>query len=238
MPYASIQFRGIDGILNAFDNRGVPAWSLWQGKQFLIKGYDREPLQAFLGALMEGGSNAIYTLKVYEDLTEDEVKKIKSNTPDDGSFNFRLDGEDMQRLDNPTYRRNYGDLDSRLKRIEDLLTDNPESEAEPETIGSAAMKVLQDPQQLAKYIDIFRGIFSPGNPAVPPPMYKEPAASPAAAMGSVQEKQEQDLNRLEKAIDTLAAADPRLIEHLEKLASLATNNAGQFQMLLSMLEKF
>jgi hypothetical protein len=47
---------------------------------------------------------------------------------------------------------------------------------------------------------------------------------------------EQDMQRLSAALDILGANDPKIVDHLEKLASMAQNKPGTFKTLLSMLE--
>lgn len=91
-PSKSVQFRSIDDTVEAYKERGVPAWSIWNNKQFLTK-YEGDDidvgagmLQSFMEKLIS--SPAIYTICVYEDWPDGA--KIKDTTPYDGSFNFRL----------------------------------------------------------------------------------------------------------------------------------------------------
>lgn len=88
---ASVQFIGIDPVLNAYEARKVAPWALFMNRQFLFKyeGDDlkegAELLATILNQLNE--SPAVYTLKVYEDLPGG---KIREKTECDGSFNFRI----------------------------------------------------------------------------------------------------------------------------------------------------
>lgn len=90
----SVHFRGEEQVIEAYKNRGVPAFALWQDKQFLFK-YEGckidegvEFLSTWIDMLVANQSSAIYTVCVYEDLKPGQ--KIKDKTPYDGSFNFRL----------------------------------------------------------------------------------------------------------------------------------------------------
>ncbi len=91
----SVQFTDLESVIHAYKTRGVPAFGLWQGSQFLFKyeGEDisegAERLQAFCELLAE--SAAIYSLHVYEELTG----KISNKTPYQGSFNFRFQADTL-----------------------------------------------------------------------------------------------------------------------------------------------
>lgn len=231
----------------AFESRAIEAWSVWCGKQFLNKGWGSQDLQSFLEALLKGATNAVYTLKVYEDISkEDQVTKIKANTPDDGSFNFRLNGEEMAMTGamvgthNSTNAR-YSELERRMTALEEYLVNKAkeEEQEEPESIGSVLIDVLKDPSKVSKYVDVIQAILNPNRT---PPMPNSPGQvvpMQAARVGNTEtQSQEEKLNRLAAAIDSLEKSDPKLIEHLEKLAALAQKDPGQFSMLISLLEKF
>jgi hypothetical protein len=139
MSSSSVQFKGLDSVMQAFENRGLQHWSIWQGKQFLFPhvGESMETAAAALQDTLEllaESSNAIYTLKVYEEVPGG---KIKSNTPDDGSFNFKLN-DDRQGLTQAQYSavRNNNAVMERLEAIEQRLSgteddDDPDKEAIP-----------------------------------------------------------------------------------------------------------
>lgn len=248
MGYGAVQFRGLENVMQAYDARQIDAWSVWCSKQFLNKGWGGNDLQTFLDALLKGGTNAIYTLKVYEDIKrEEDVAKIKANTPDDGSFNFRLNGDDM--LPAPgaiagyqSRTNNYAELDARMKRIEELLlqqAEGPGQDDEAETIGSVLIDILKDPGKVSKYVDVITAVFKPNQtPPMPAQVVPMPQAAKVGNHESKQPPTEEALNRLATAIDTPEKHDPKLIDHLEKLATMASSNPGQFNMLISLLEKF
>ena len=227
----SVQFRGIDQVMKAFENRDVQAWSIWQHKQFMFKGMGEGDLQGILEMIGDGSTNAIYTIKVYEKITA--ASDIKSNTPDDGSFNFRLNG-DNQEITGIQYYKQKQDLNlsQRMEKIEQMLIDKEhEPEDEPETIGSVVMEVIKDPAKAMVWIDIIKSILSPGGKPLTP--------LPAAAMGNVNtaEITEDMLERIGNVIDRLYKNDAHILQHLEKLADISEKNPSQFKILLSMLDK-
>jgi hypothetical protein len=91
----SVQFRSAADVLKAFENIKCPAWSLWDGKRFMFKGTGADELESFLDLMNENGaSNAVYSLAYYDKATT--AAAVNSKTPIDGSFNFRLNSEEME----------------------------------------------------------------------------------------------------------------------------------------------
>jgi hypothetical protein len=244
---ATIQFKGIDSVVSAFENRNVDAWSICDGKRLIIKGIGRNDLDEFLKLISQSSTNAIYTLKVYEDISD--AKKIKSNTPDDGSFNFRLN-TDEQEITNSQYAglNRKLELEQRLGNIERLLTEETnEPEEEEETIGSIIKGLLDEPQKLNQLIEIGKSLmgFPGAKPAIGQIKYAGQIAglAPGNTINDLPGATEESnyvagdkLQRLGNAIDTLEKYDGKLVEHLEKLANIATSNPKKFQGLLTMLD--
>lgn len=229
---SSIQFKGIDSVVAAYENRDVPAWSLWQGKQFIFK-YEgnsidegSQQLTEYLNMLAQS-TNAIYTLKVYEDVPGG---KIKSNTPDDGSFNFKINA-DSQEITNNQYSRmnNSNAILERLERMEQRLIEREEEEGdeEPESKLGLIGEIISHPtiQPIAQaFITNILGIGKTNGTAAP-------AQMPRAAISGIN-----DDAILSEAIKELTAHDPKLPEHLAKLAALAKENPQGFQFLLTTLD--
>lgn len=223
-----VQFIGKDAVMQAFSNRDVEAWSIFLYKQFIHKGVGAGDLHAFL-SMIEGGSNAIYTLKVYEDI--EDAKKIKEKTEADGSYNFRLDGEGMSvgafQQSKLLFDKQASD---RLKLIEDKLNEEPEEEEE--TIGSIVSNIIRDPVKTMQWVEIIKYIFSPGTATANAEPFKQ-----IAQMGNtVPPTNDDKLDRIEAALDTLGRNDAKICEHLEKLAQISVKNPSKFKMLLSALE--
>jgi len=225
---SSIQFRGKQAVLEAFDNVDVQAFTIWQGKQYLFKGSGATELDGFLTMLEQNSMNAIYTVKVYEDITD--KKQIKSNTPDDGSFNFKLNADGME-ITNGQYTsfNNRNELISRIGAIENKfdaiiskLEEQQEDEPENrlgiigEIIGHPAIAPLL-PQVMAMLMGTnaqqqqYRQLATVGN--VPDP-------------------------KLNEAIERLKLADDRLSDHLMKLADIAANDPNTFAMIMQSLDNY
>lgn len=239
---AAIQFRGMDDVLDAFAHRNVEAWSLFQGKQFLFRGMGSGELIPILERIARG-SNVIYTLKVYEDLTD--ASSIKSNTPDDGSFNFKLHADD-----DGAGRGVNAYFDQRFKLIEEKIAGIGAVDDEPETfvdaIGRAVVDKVGTPGGLEELVSFIKGIFSPAQP-VPAVEYGNAGfhnAPRPQTVGNVHtntnnmsQTLEEQGARITAAVEILHANDPKIAEHLEKLAKMSQKDKGQFQFLISMLDK-
>jgi hypothetical protein len=233
----SVQFRSSEAVLTAYENSSCPAWSLWQGGQLLFKfaGKTAEEAISALSNVLEmlgESSNAIYTLKVYEDIGGKE--KIKNNTPYDGSFNFRLNA-DSQELNQSQYRNYSGmkelqtqiaALSARIEAREAESDDDDEEEDETERQLGKIGALLNNPvvQQLAGLL--FRGT----NLA--------PAPGPRAvgALGNVPPAPDQE-QQISQALAILKDKDPKLGEHLTKLAQIAQSSPANFDYMLTLVEQ-
>lgn len=251
---SSIQFRGKDAAIQAFQNRKVDLWSLWQGKQFLTKGAGDEELEAYLDMLLNAATNAIYTVRVYEDITD--LSKIKSNTPDDGSFNFRLSEDPAAPIQYSVgaYRNNTEQMMQLLQRMDQRLAKLEEEDEEEETSEEEVLSIagfLKEPEKLGRVISVAKQILGINQPAQnfnhsigtvsrvgqTETGGQAPAADSGEKMAqTIEEEKLQKLQRLGAAIDTLERNDPKLIDHLEKLASIAAKDKAKFQSLVSMLD--
>ncbi len=251
---SSIQFRGLENALQAYVNKDVACWSIWQGKQMLDKGKDAETLRAFLELLEASDSEAIYTVRVYEDI--EDPKKIKSTTADDGSFNFRLNEPNQLpvKFRGGYERGGYGkgnSLEERFEELEEKISGfidaqtNPPANPEEDTLQGALIGLLKDPDKLGKFIDVTKNLLGQNvqpsyvgnvNRLSDSTASLSPSNNGAASASNV--SAEEKLKRLGAAIDTLEKADPELIPHLEKLAKVATENPRQFLQLISMIDVF
>jgi hypothetical protein len=246
---SSIQFRGSDNVLQAYDDRGTSAWSIWQKTQFMTRGIDRASLDAFLEILVNSGSDAIYTLKVYDDISD--ATKIKSGTQDDGSFNFRLTEADAGGIGyagnaGGNFIRGKSPLEKRFDVLEEkmnlIIEGGIDDEVEePKDFLGTITGLLQDPERLEKLITLGRSLL--GQPVQPAYVGNVERLNSSQLPGEINPSlspspidAEARLNRLGVAIDTLEKNDPQVIEHLEKLAKISVENPRQFIQLISMLD--
>lgn len=212
-------------MVEAFDNRGLPIWGLFDKRNFLTAGDSRESLDSFLERLEPGGSSTVYTLKVFKDI--EDLDEITDRTECNGSFNFKL-------LNQHAGRGSDSELAARLGAIEKKL--NGGDQEQEETLQDIVMGWLKEPQKLATVIGSVKSLFN-GDPG--------PALQQMAAIGNVNPAPQQTLKavnemdpieRLSAAIDKLEKQDPKIIEHLEKLAEMSEKNPAMFKMLISNLD--
>lgn len=234
----SVQFRSLDAVLTAYENRNCAAWAICQGSQFMFKyeGSDAAEgaaqLQTILEAIAEG-SNAVYTLKVYEDMPKGQ--KIKSNTPHDGSFNFRLN-EESQIITNGQYLRmnNTKELENKIAALEARLQEQEEEDDEPEEDETQKMlgkigNLMSNPvvQQLASMI------FGPNKlPQMPTALAGIPSPGSIATNSDTAAEDA----RINAAVATLKTKDTNLADHLQKLADIAEKQPQNFAFLLNTLD--
>ena len=232
MASTSIQCNSKEGIMSLYENVGIDAFSLWQGKQFLFKGYGSVELDEILEMLSKQSTNAIYTIKVYQDITE--KSKIKSGTEDDGSFNFRLNDEN-QIITNSQYGRvgSMNQLVSEItalrKEIEELKEEEPEQE-KPHNLRMIG-DVLNHPA------------ISPIVPTIINHIVGKLLGTPVQTQSTTQMQHPMALGNIpendaaiQKAIERLKKLTPKLATYLTKLADLGEKDQSSFTMLITALE--
>lgn len=218
----SVQFASIDEVLGAYMNRQVPAWSIWQKTQFMFKyeGRDIEQGAAMLQKHLQvlSRSAAIYTLKVYEDLPK--TAKIKSNTPDDGSFNFRF-------VDSPYSTNGYnGGNNALLQEIAELKLQIAALQEQGEDDTDDSLGMLGKIMEMPGIGEAVAGLL----PVVIGKILGAPVAPQAQALAGVPGKMS-----LKDALQILKEKDPLFEDHMIKLATLAQNNPAQFTHVISMI---
>lgn len=227
MAANSVQFYGMSQVLEAAQNRAVANWAIFQGSQFMFK-YEDGDLEGSLSMLETvltsiSHAKGIYRIQFYEDTGI----KIKDKTPHDGSFNFMNKTlEEVQHENRPTlYDGQRSVILNKLEAIEarlNTMEEDPEEDEEPEGIAG----IIQDPERLQGMVNAIAGIIGLAKSIINP---QTPV--PGAIAGIADNK------RLEAAINTLSKNDPKITEHLEKLAEMSETNKATFTYLLGMLEK-
>lgn len=218
MAATSVQILGLENVLRAYENKDVVKWAIWQGRT-LNEFYDgddpeeaKQKLTAWLD-LLSKYSTAIYTLKFYDD----DVTKIRSNTPDMGGFNFRLYVDGVPGFEPARNPRMIGGVDTELRELVVKLNERIDKieSAEPEPADELEPweKVLDHP--------IIAGVVSK-------------MLGVSMDMGKVAGVPDS----LDHSIEILRQHDPDIERHLSKLAQIATRNPQQFKMLLGMLDNF
>lgn len=227
---SSIQFKNRNSVLDAYSDRDVKAWSIWQGKQFMFKGWGLEELEPIIDLLGNGGTNAIYTLRVYEDL--EDKRQIKSNSVDDGSFNFRLNDE-RQEITNSQYWKNDNreNILDKLTRIEARLDEEDTEVKTNKSLGKLG-DILEHPAILPVVPLLIEKVLSallgPNNQAQQQPQLNYTAPQSLAGIDS-----NDDLIRIN--IEKLKKHDPDLGTHLSKLVEIAETNPTLFKAIINSL---
>lgn len=228
MASSSVQFYGPDAVLMAAENRNVPNWAIFQGKQFLFKyegGNMDESLQ-YLESILSSlqVSAAVYTICFYED-----AEKIKQNTPHDGSFNFKTISESEKEQRQQAYQNHSSAIMQKLDAIETRLSiieeeDSEEEEEETGGINGIIAGLLNDPDKILQLINVGKSLLGIGS-----------ATRPTAVAGVPVNDETEKINQ---AIESLKQSDPDFANHIDKLATIAKEQPKFFNQLIKMLESF
>lgn len=226
----AIHFTGVPAVVQMFQSRDPEAaWAVVSAKMILHKGDGADELKSFLNMLKRQGSNASFTLQIYESV---EAAHIKSNTPNDGGFTFRLNKEDEG------YTGNY--LQDKIAELQKKLDER--EDAEPSKLGVIG-EILDHPtiqavapMLITRLLDALTGATTaiPAVAMAGPDQSAEYERVYAETMASINGVN--DVSKMDAAINKLLAVDAKLSDHLEKLARIATEKPEQFRMLLSMLD--
>lgn len=251
----SYQFCGKESLIEGFENTKAKSWSIWEDKDLLTKGVGSDTLETFLNAL-EKGSATIYRLKIYNKIDDDD--EIKDTTPADGSFRFILTADKYDLSTNDQYynANKKNRLFERLEKIESTqqeiigqLNNGPEVEGEEEidmSVGGIVKYAMQKPDEMLSFVNMCKAIMGI-------PIQQMPPTPARPAIGNIQQQttpmnqpasntipsQEVDYaekaRRAQIAINTLEKDNPHLVEQLEKLARIKTQQPTQWNFLLSLL---
>ncbi len=240
----AVQFYGIDRVMQAAENYNCPAWVIFISRAMFAKyeGTDIQEslasLNTYLDMLQENTSAGTYLIKFFESEPGKPVKITEKSICTGGSFYFKLHSieEREQRFIGAaqTWKGNneLSELRSEISDLKMQLQEALSADQEPvqqDTIGSVLMDAIKNPEQLMNLINVGRVLMGME------PKLAAVGSLPGAAAVPGEQDQEQLLQRLGNAIDTLQKADPQLVEHLETLAKIAAENPQKFRSLLSML---
>lgn len=236
---AAVHFTNKDALVDAFRNKRIPYFAVVSGSQIIHKNQTLDDMEDaateldnFLDMLNQG-SNAVYTLRIYEQVPSGG---IKDKTAADYGLNFRLNIEGM--LPEPSriaYLRNRDDYDKklmdRLDAIEAKINGVPDDDGEDEQpaatgIAGVLNGLINNPAIQQALVSRLIGLVD----KILPPVNNFPMNT-APAISGIGEK-EQTLN---DALTILRKHCPDLENKLLALAQLAEQEPAQFQMLIKML---
>ena len=245
---SSVQFTGIDNIIEAFENNKVPYFAVFAsaGKSLLFKNPRSEEeiyediyeasdlLRKFLFTLNKG-SNAVYTLKLYENIP---AGGIKDKTPADYSINFRLNLEGMYLTSDKAVQYEQkqsqqaeilAELKALRMKVETMEGTDEEEEEKNPIIGALTSNPEVMNALVMAAVGAITGIISKFAPQQQQPIKMQPAIN-----GITDEPTEQQ--KIDKAIEVLSQSTPNLGDSLLILAKMSIDNPQQYKWLLGMLK--
>lgn len=234
---ASVQFYGFDQVMAAAKARNCSCWGIYINRALFSKYEDvnmpasLDILSQNLDVLEESGTQGIYTLKFFE-CDNKPMKITERSICDGGQFNFKMIEQDERIGNQIVYRQQMSHnsaLEERIKKLEKELQESEIVDDEPETLEGTVIGLLKKPQDLAILANVFRGIIGL-------PVQNLGAITGIPAQSQAQLTEDEKLDRLEKAMDTLTTKDSNLLTHLEKLAALSEKEPERFKMMLGMLD--
>lgn len=255
---AGLQFQGADAVVKAYESMAdkMPVWAICSGKALNMAGEGASELSNYLDILQADGSAVLYTLQVYNSTSADDITQ---KTPCNRSINFKLNtaparnmsGHNLPAAANPLEKSLVGmiadeitgEITEEIRGVirKRLSGKKEDTDSEPKDLIGTITGILQDPVQLQNAMQLLgmvKQMFRPGSmPYVAPPVQYSPQM--VSGVGSPADKviDQRDMEqRLANALDTLEEHDPKMTEHIEKLARLAKENPGVYSMAIKQLE--
>jgi hypothetical protein len=241
---SSVQFTGIDNIIEAFEANDIPYFGVFAGKSLIFKNPTRgeeaiedtfeaaELLRSFLFKLNKG-SNAVYTLKLYENIP---AGGITDKTPANFSINFRLNLEGMymtadKAVQYEQKQNQQSEILAELKalriKVETMEGTEEEEEKNP-IIGALTSNPEVMNALVMAAVGAITGIISKFAPQ------QQTIKMQPAINGINEEPTEQQ--KINKAIEVLTQSTPNLGDNLLILAKMSIDNPQQYKWLLGMLK--
>lgn len=237
---ASIQFRNKESLLSYYESLGIDTWAIYFEKdKCFSRGASLEDLEKSLSILEDGASNSIYTLRVYNDKSPEKIspKDIASY-----SINFRLNGDNMQEPQSSkgvTRSQQYSAIGKVHQMLEEKIAkkmfammDGESEREEPENKLGIIGEILEHPVIGNIVEKVALNWLSGQTAGLNAGTVQMPVMEPMRAVGNIATDKE-----LVEAIEALKKVDPKLTEHLKKLALLAQTDAAMFAMITNSLDK-
>jgi len=226
-----VQLIGVKAVLSRFEKLNSESWALYQGKQFIVGGVGADLLQEWLMSFAESESTATYTLRVYD--FDGTPTSSTGNADYFACINFKLvdayDGYGIHGHSNRLMDR-IGALEKQLKEREE------EKDDDATDLNSIIMGWLSDPVKLGQVAGAVRQMIGGVGSVQPLPIGATPVQTISGFGAATEQDNETKLARLSAALDELEKRDPKLIEHLEKLAHLAKTDKLLFTAVISKLD--
>jgi hypothetical protein len=227
-----VQLIGKKLVMDSYSALDCDCWALYQGKQFIVSGCGVDDLDRWLTSFEASGTTATYLIRVYD--CETPPTSSTANADYVACVSFKL----VDTYQGMGIAGHNNGLMERIKGIEKKLDEREEDQEGEEGMDLNAIITgwLTDPAKLAQVAGVIRMFTGGGGAAIetaPAAIQGIGAVSPGPA---AQEAPAVDLEKLAAALDILGAKDPKLVEHLEKLAKLATNEPELFKSVISKID--
>jgi len=247
------QYRGIDAVIEAYENANIPAFAVCYAKDINVKyagdsiEEGSELLKFWLEKVKGFGSEAIYQLRLYENVD----KGIRSNTAYDMAFKFVLNDRDKSLLPARSDSAvSNAELIAILKENAELKAENAvlslkvdqyeeedEDENEADKVAKAEIKKPLPEQLLEQFAPALGMIGQRIVDLLLPPSIPQVAKVSGIVIetGNIDEEKiiEQSLRRLREKIPDNPGLGPLLM----KLADMCERSPAEFNFYMSMLMK-
>jgi len=230
---SAVQLIGKKAVLSRFGKFGTESWALYQGKQFIVGGVGLESLEEWLDDFDQAGSTATYTLRVYDSDTAPTAST--ANTDYTACVTFKL----VDMYEGYGIAGHSTKLMDRIAGLEKEIKDFKEGgDSDNTDLTEIFMGWLNDPIKLNQVAGAVRTIFGSGGTIqhTLPISSATPVQTVSGFNNSPAATTEDPVTRVAAALDELEKRDPKLVEHLEKLAKLAKNDPMIFQAVISKLD--
>jgi hypothetical protein len=243
---SSVQFTGIDNIIEAFEANDIPYFAVFAGKSLIFKNPTRgeeaiedtfqaaNELRSFLFKLNKG-SNAVYTLKLYENIP---AGGITDKTPANFSINFRLNLEGMymtadKAVQYEQKQNQQSEILAELKalrmKVETMEGTDEEEETNP-IIGALTSNPELMSSLVLAAVGAITGIINKFAPQQQQQIKMQPA------INGINNEEPTEQQKIDKAIEVLSQSTPNLADSLLILAKMSIDNPQQYKWLLGMLK--
>jgi hypothetical protein len=250
----TVAFRGVVQVVEAYRANDIAPWAIVTGLgkvQDVMFAFEDDDIEAgatmldqCLKRMKAGSSSASYSLRTYKLKGGQE---IESNTAWCRSFPFKLYNEDEDDYSpfEAGRRHSSRQADEKIQALQeqiDLMKKQQEEQDDederPEGIAGVVHGIFNDPTMKPIIMQAIAGLVSK---IIPMPMGMPAQVAgvgngTAEALQSVLEAGQPE--KVQRAVNILCSQDPKLGDHLLKLADISLSNPGQFNMLIGMLSNF
>lgn len=224
-----VQLIGRKAVLEKFESFDTDTWALYQGKEFIVGGIGAESLDNWLTGFEQSGSTATYVLRVYD------TEEVPTSATGNGEHIAKIGFKAVDAYEGHGIAGHSSKLMDRIGALEKQLKERDEEKDDDEPdLNTVIMGWLSDPAKLGQVASAVRIIFGTGGAAAAPVAGPAPAQA-ISGFGPAEQKAD-PVARIADALDRLEKKDPKLVEHLEKLATLSENDPALFSAVISKLD--